>query len=292
MHLPPPSHLHHKGTYGQAGVLVVALLCAVASGCVAGPSLRGDATTPSAEGPSASDAEWRALATPRPTPLAGAPRVAVGGVDILLRQTWALTSGVDPAQAVAELAAAGLLLRRDVRYVERRRFVAAADAERHGAPRPRGAPAAGISPEAQFVASATWIRAGSDSAYLELRVADAGTGVMVTTRRTATSAEADPIDLARVLVASLVAALEGDDLLPEENRTRQRAPAPPRAGIPAVALEAFLRGLGAEERWAWETARRGYQEALSEAPDFVEARAALARLARLRTGGTLGEGGE
>ena len=55
------------------------------------------------------------------------------------------------------------------------------------------------------------------------------------------------------------------------------------------ALQSFLRGLAAEESWDWEGARRGYQAAASD-PGFFEAPAALARAARLRLGGTLGEG--
>ena len=53
-------------------------------------------------------------------------------------------------------------------------------------------------------------------------------------------------------------------------------------------VERFLRGLAAEELWNWEGARRSY-EAATASPGFLEAEAALARTARLRTGGTLGE---
>jgi hypothetical protein len=59
-------------------------------------------------------------------------------------------------------------------------------------------------------------------------------------------------------------------------------------GVPTGALEHFLTGLAAEERWRWEEARRGYQSALEVAP-FYEAEVALARTARLRLGGTLAE---
>jgi hypothetical protein len=60
------------------------------------------------------------------------------------------------------------------------------------------------------------------------------------------------------------------------------------SGVPPAALADFLSGLAAEERWRWEGARVAYRSA-ARAGGFFEAEAALARTARLRLGGTLGE---
>ena len=59
--------------------------------------------------------------------------------------------------------------------------------------------------------------------------------------------------------------------------------------ISTLAVTAFLEALEAEDRWDWNVAYRGYQAAAMADPSFVEADVALARAARLRLGGTLGE---
>jgi len=265
--------------------LLASLLLA---GCAAG----GGGAGPSTAAPRASEAEWASLATPRPEPLTGAPRVSVGEIGVLGTPSWS-TSPVETGLGMSELIAAGLLRRRDVHFVERRRFAAAAEAERTGAVRPQGAPAAGTSPGAQYVLSATWAALGLDSAYVDLRLADAQSGGVVATWRGATAPDADPVAVARRVVAGALSALDGLGARPSW-QDPEAAAAPPvyrASGVSASAVSSFFEGLAAEETWSWERARMGYQAALSEGgPSFVEAAAALSRTARLRNGGTLGAG--
>ncbi len=263
-----------------------ALLLALA-GCAGGSS--GSAPSPHAAG--ASEAEWRALATPRPKPLDGAARISITPIQILGTAPWKLTAPVGTPLGLTALVAAGLLRRRDVEYVERRRFAAAVERERRGEPRPAGAPRAGKSPGAQYILSAAWIRLGLDSAHLELRLTDAQSGGVVKTWRAPTANDADPTAVARTVVGSLLEALRQMNHLPSwADPVPAAAPSTYRAtSIPTNAVDAFFRGVAAEDHWHWEQARRSYQAALSEGgSSFVEARAALARTARLRIGGTLG----
>lgn len=53
-------------------------------------------------------------------------------------------------------------------------------------------------------------------------------------------------------------------------------------------MNAFFAGLVSEEVWDWEGARAGYRAAEALDASFFEADVALARTARLRSGGTLG----
>ncbi|HSW30892.1 MAG TPA: hypothetical protein VLH75_15505 [Longimicrobiales bacterium] len=242
--------------------------------------------------PRASDAEWNALATPRPEPLAGAARVSVGEIRILGTPSWG-SPPVELGLGMSELVAAGLLRRRDVHFVERRRFAAAAEAERTGAARPEGAPPAGTSPGAQYVLSATWASVGLDSAFVDLRLADAQSGAVVASWRGATARDADPVSVARRVVAGTLSALESLGARPAwQDPEPGAAPAAYRpSGVGAAAVSSFFQGLAAEEGWSWERARMGYQAALSAGePSFVEAAAALARTARLRSGAPLGAG--
>lgn len=273
----------------RPGTALAALAAlAVLAGC--GGSGSAPPPGPPAAPSPASEEEWLALATPRPQPLNGAPRVSVAELEVVGRTGWNAPPGLDPSLAVTELMAAGLLRRQDVDFVERRRFAAAAEAERGGTPRPAGAPAAGVSRGAEYVARATWANVGA-TARLDVRVAAASSGEVVAAWRAATPTDADPVSVARLAVAGTLAALDSLGVRPA-----WRDPAPGAApeafqpaGIPARAVTAFLRGLVAEEAWGWEAARRGYQSALSEGgAGFVEAAAALARTARLRNGGTLG----
>jgi hypothetical protein len=265
------------------------LLTLMASACGGG----GRGAVPAAAPGPVSDAVWRSLATPRPTPLPGAVRVAVGRVRILGNGTLGLTSAVDLDLTMSELVAAGLLRRRDVQFVERRRFVAAVEAERAGRPRTPGAPAAGVSEGAQLVASATWSSVGLDSAYLEVALVDAESGRMAGARRSATPNGADPAAIARDVVASVLSILDELGRRPAWDDPEPSA-APPTyrpSGVPLAALDAFMNGVAAEARWNWDGARVGYATAMKAGgPGFVEAAAALARAARLRQGGTLGAG--
>lgn len=265
------------------------LLAAVTPAACGGGGPGATAPAPRA----ASEEEWRALAVPRPEPVEGAPRVALGKVQILADDPWGSAAVVDPGLGVSELIAAGLLRRRDVRYVERRRFAAAAEAERRGLPRREGAPAPGVSEGPELLVDATWASVGLDSAWIDLRLRDSETGEIVATARRATANDAGPAALARSVVSTMLAALEEEGRLPawEDPVAAAAPPAYRPTGLSPEAVQAFFRGLAGEERWDWNRAHAGYQEAIDRGGDaFFEARAALARAARLRNGGTLGAG--
>jgi len=191
---------------------------------------------------------------------------------------------------MTELVAAGLLRRADVRYVERRRFAAAAEAERAGRPRPPTAPPVGVSEGAEFSATVVVASVSAQQWTLEVRVADAATGAVRSTARSVLPSDADPVALARQAVRGILDALGDLGRLPGWSdpfpAAAPTAFAP--SGVSVRAFQDFLAGLAAEDVWAWERARVAYQSAAGSA-GFVEAGAALARTARLRHGGTLGE---
>lgn len=258
-------------------IRVILVLAALLHGCSAGMvGSTADVAT---------EADWRALFAPRPAPLPNAPRVTIGDIGFVGSFPWPARAPVPASLGVAELVAAGLLRRQDVHFVERRRFSAAVVAERGGT-RAAGAPRAGVSPGAELIASAVWLSLAPGEAAVELRISTLETGSVSGTTRVNVSAEADPVILARAIVGGLLEALDGMGRLPawDDPATNASSAASPDA----YAIQSFLRGLSAEERWDWEGARKGYQPAASD-PSFFEARAALARVARLRRGGTLGE---
>ena len=277
--MKPSEAARSRGRRPGGWLVSVALLTA---GCAAGV---GPLT--SAGGAIGSPATWESLATPRVQPLPGAPRVSVGPVQLLGR-TGPAVPGVSVEVAVQELVSLGLLRRRDVDFVERRRFVAALERERRGGARPAGAPPPGVSRGADYVATATWASVGLDSSYVDVRLADATTGQVVSTWRGAADPDADILSVSRRTVRGILNALDNVLSVPVwTDPDGDAAPASYRpAGVAERALTAFLRGLAAEERWAWDRARVGYHEAGSTA-SFAEARTALARAARLRIGGTL-----
>ena len=253
---------------------------ALVSSCAGASTGAGDSV--------ASEATWRSLAARRPDALPGAARVSVGDVRLIGRLAWNPSARVSPELGVAELVAAGLLRRRDVHFVERRRFTAAATAERAGT-RPRGAPPAGVSPGAEFIATAVWLPLAPGQSSVEIRLATP-TGAVAGSARVALRDEDDPVTIARSIVTALLAALDNAGRLPAwEDPIAGASGTITGSEVLDTALQSFLRGLAAEESWDWEGARRGYQAAASD-PVFFEAPAALARAARLRLGGTLGEG--
>jgi len=263
---------------GAAGAALTAGACAGGAG----------GATPAAPNVPASDAEWRALALPRPEPLDGAVRIALAGVELPPESPWSLRSSLSPDLALSELVVAGLLRRRDVELVERRRFNAAVDAERAGTRRPAGAPPAGVSRGADMLATVVWLPLGAQ-ASLEVRLSRPQTGAVAVGRRRMIPSDADPVAAARAVVATILEALEELGQRPAWNDpVIDAAPSEYRAsGVSTASVELFLQGLAAEERWNWEAARRSYEAAARGG--FFEAEAALARTARLRTGGTLGE---
>lgn len=147
-----------------------------------------------------------------------------------------------------------------------------------------------------MILSGTWSPVGPDSAYLDLRLADAQTGRVISSWRTATPRSADPTALARTAVGGLLAELDEAGRKPAWSDPLESSdfPVAPEAyedtEIGPAATAAFLRGLAAEDRYDWESARIAYRRALQEADgSFFEAEEALARTARLRAGGTLGD---
>jgi hypothetical protein len=264
---------------------VTAAVSIAAAGCAsAGPR----------PAPPATEAEWRALASPRQAAVDGAARLAIGGIEILGQPAWptdALSgNGITADLALAELVVAGLIRRADVRFVERRRFAAAVAAEESGVPRAAGAPPAGSSQGAEIFASAVWIQLPTGGAAIEVRLTESARGAVLGTRRTTLPADADLVSTARVTVGAIMGVLGELGRRPAwPDPVANAAPeqfAP--SGVSAGAVSSFLAGLAAEESWRWEPARVSYQAA-AETAGFFEAEAALARTARLRLGGTLGE---
>jgi hypothetical protein len=217
-------------------------------------------------------------------------RLSLTGVELLGDPHWSLAAPVPTSLALSELVVAGLLRRADVRYVERRRFAAAAEAEQSGFRRPAGVPAAGVSEGAELMATVVWVPLAAGQASLEVRLSDAARGAVVATRRVLLPSDADPVGVARLAVAALLASLGELGRLPAWSDPIAGA-APSTfvpSGVSQRALENFAAGLAAEESWRWERARESYQAAASSV-GFFEASMALARTARLRLGGTFGE---
>jgi len=265
---------------GRLAALVVTGGAILVSSCASATGASPEST--------ASESMWRSLATPRPEPLPGAARVSIGAVQLLGELTWDPAIEVSQELAVAELVAAGLLRRRDVQVVERRRFGAAVAAERSGQRRPPGAPPAGISPGADFIATAVWVQLTPGQSSVELRLA-ARSGAMEGSPPLFLGSEDHPVPIARAIVTALLEALADLGRLPAwEDPLTGADGTTTSSRVADATLQSFLSGLAAEESWDWEGARRGYQAAMGDQA-FFEATAALARAARLRLGGTLGE---
>ena len=153
----------------------------------------------------------------------------------------------------------------------------------------------GVSPGVDFILSGSWAPLGSDSAYLDFRLLRSETSEVAATFRRAVPAGADPTALARSVTAGLLETLASLGSLPSwQDPIRDAAPTPyAESGVPLGAVAAFFRGVAAEDRYDWEGARRAYQAARDAGGSvFFEAEVALARIARLRAGGSLGAGNQ
>lgn len=239
-----------------------------------------------------SEAAWASWNRPRPTPLPGAVRISVGEV-ALESDPWQMGSPGAAALALQELISAGLLRRRDVHFVERRRFAAAAERERQGLPAPPGAPPVGTSPSAEIVLQGAWTRLPQLGEFFEGRLVETASGKLLRGFRIAIPSGTDPVALGRTVVGRILEFLEETNRLPSwDDPLASSAPRELRpSGIDPRAVGPFLEGVLAEDRYDWEGAFRGYQGALREGgPEFFEAETALTRAARLRAGGSLGVG--
>lgn len=243
-----------------------------------------------------SESEWASVHRPRPAPLSGSARVTVSRIELLGQGRWSAETGVDAAVGLRELISVGLLRRRDVHFVERRRFAAAADRERRGEPRPEGAPPVGTSPGAELVLAGSWFPVGADSAVLELRLTDAESGRVARAWRIGTPPAATLPSLARAATGGLLRTLDEMGRRAAWNAPLAGGAAEPApdgyrsAGVPAEAVSAFRAGVAAEDRYDWSAAYRAYRRAMEVGgEDFFEPWVALARAARLRAGGALGE---
>lgn len=247
---------------------------------------RGSGPEP-AEATDTREGVWDELEEPRPDPLPAAPRVTVSNL-LLLSPPWTPES-ISASLGIQELVTTELLRRRDLEFVERRRFTEAVERERLGAPRPTHAPPVGESPGVELVLTGSWARSG-DSAYVDIRLAEAETGEVVATFRRATPTTPDPTALARTITGGLLDTLGSMNRLPAWNDPREGAAFRiyRASGIPLAAVRAFWRGVAAEDRYDWEAALKAYLEASETGGDaFFEPRVALKRTARLRAGGSL-----
>lgn len=288
-HFVPSDQPRRRASSRGRALVLFGVLVWIVGGCAGGTGTAGAGGGPGAGG------GWESLREPRPEPLSGAARITVAELAVLGQGRWSGDLPVSPSLGLRELTSLNLLRRRDVRFVERRRFSRALERERSGRERPEGAPPIGRSPGAELVLTGTWAPAGADSAYLDLRLTDAESGQVVRTWRTPTPAEASLPALARAAAGGALEAVDALDRRPEWDdplRSGDLRPAPPEyrpVDVPPEAVTAFLRGLAAEDRFEWETARREYQRAIEAGgADFFEPEVALARAARLRAGGTLG----
>lgn len=276
--------LRTRASFGTVATVAATSIVLAACAGGGGASTAGPGATP--------EGVWSSLNRPRPAPLPGAARITVSNL-LLLHQPWSLHGPVTPAIAMEELVASGLLRRSDVEFVERRRFSLAAERERRGQPAPRGAPRVGVSPGAELILTGTWAASGPDSAALDLRLTNAETGDVVTAWRTMTPTNADPVSVARSINGGLLQALDEMGRLPAwtDPDPGSTPSAHQPTSITMTAVTSFMEGVAAEDAYRWEEARWAYQAALDiGGSGFFEPDVALARVARIRAGGTLGAG--
>ena len=256
------------------------LLAAGTTACAGGPSMATRAA------PEFSDASWQALVQARPQAAMDAPRISVTGV-LLTADPWAL-SEAGSALALTELVVAGLLERTDVAFVERRRFVPAAERVRRGLPRPAGEPPVGTSPGAEWMLHVTVVTNPAVPGSLDMRLVHVQSGANRAGWRVEVPAGAELVGMARLITGSLLSKLQELDLA-AAGATSDGAQGYMGSAVPPAATQAFLSGVRWGDLYGWDLARAAYESAISLAGgSFPEAAAALRREARLRSGSPLG----
>lgn len=273
-------------TRSRSAVAISLALALVGCASTPGPS-------PSSASDVASDAEWRALRTAPVVALPGAPTLSV--YEVRIGGAWSGPGADHDALSVGitDLIAAGLMRRADIDFVERRRFAPAAEAARLGRTASARQPEPGVTRQVDHVIQATWLPLPGGDATVEVQLVEPSTGEVVDGMRATLPRSADPVRVARTVVATALTLVDrqttrpgwGDPMNVGSNGS---ANADGSSGVSPTAIRHFLDGLAAEDRWNWEGARRGYQVAAADA-SFHEARTLLGRAARLRLGGTLAE---
>ncbi len=208
---------------------------------------------------------------------------------LLTADPWGLPQS-GSALALTELVSVDMLERRDVSFVERRRFTPAAERQRLGLPAPAGQPPVGTSAGAEWMLHITVVTNPAVPGALDLRLVHVESGANRAGWRVAVPVEADLVGLARLVVGSVMLQLNELAL-----GVARDASAPvvsdtyADSAVPGGATTAFLNGVRWEDLYRWELARASYESALARANgNFREAETALRRTARLRSGGSLG----
>ena len=208
---------------------------------------------------------------------------------LLTADQWALPEA-GSALALTELVSAGLLERRDVNFIERRRFTPAAERQRRGLPAPAAEPPVGTSPGAEWMLHITVVTNPAVPGAVDLRLVHVESGANRAGWRVAVPAQADLVGISRLVVGSLMLKLDELSLGVERDPTAP-TPSDTYAGSPVSgsATTAFLNGVRWGDLYRWDLARASYESALLLAGgNFPEADVALRREARLRAGGSLG----
>lgn len=271
------SRTRRPSPHGFPGRLACALTVLAAAAC------RGGGGVDTGMAPAGlSPVDWSAISQVRPEVAPGAPVLTIAP----FRGSIPDSVGV----IASELVLARFLHRTDVQVVERRRFTRAVDRIRRGLPAPDGAPEPGVTPSAGWRVATTVASVPGGNARLTVQLVETATNRVAEARDVEAGSDRGVLEVSRVAGDLLLEMLAGLELLPED------APPPePWARADGVnraeeATRLFALGVAAEDRWDWEASGSAYRTALAVGgPGFTEAAQALARVARLRAGGTLGQ---
>jgi hypothetical protein len=191
---------------------------------------------------------------------------------------------------IAELVQARLLHRSDLTVVDRRRYAPAAERRARGLASPPGAPEAGVSPGVKWIVRPHLLPVRPEGTLVTVSLVDAATGEVSATRSAEVTDSGGPLDAARAAGDLLLTMLRESELLAHTPAGPEPWALPGAVDEVREATRLFALGLAAEDRWEWEASGSAYREALRlGGPGFTEAAQALARVARLRSGGTLGQ---